>query len=119
MILSGYIFDDTFLTLGPYPSTLPAPNMTTPVFPTWGAKLRFIFFPPSGNPAFQLRTFFESYGFIHGCIIINDKELVIRNDSMGGHIHIITSLVTTHGFLCRRHFLANVLRVIGTELWFC
>jgi hypothetical protein len=62
---------------------------------------------------------FESYGFIHGCIIINDKELVIRNDSMGGHIHIIASLVTTHGFLCRRHFLANVLRVIGTELWFC
>jgi hypothetical protein len=64
-------------------------------------------------------TFFESYGFIHGCIIINDKELVIRNDSIGGHIHIITSLGTTHGFLCRRHFLANVLCVIGTELWFC
>jgi hypothetical protein len=66
-----------------------------------------------------VECFFESYGFIHGCIIINDKELVIRNDSMGGHIHIITSLGTTHGFLCRRHFLANVLRVIGTELWFC
>jgi hypothetical protein len=65
------------------------------------------------------RSFFESYGFIHGCIIINDKELVIQNDSIGGHIHIITSLGTTFGFLCRRHFLANVLRVIGKELWFC
>jgi hypothetical protein len=34
--------------------------------------------------------FFESYGFIHGCIIINDKELIVQNDSIGGHIHIIT-----------------------------
>jgi hypothetical protein len=57
-------------------------------------------------------AFFESYGFIHGCIILNDKELVIQNDSIGGHIHIITSLGTAHGFLCRRHFLANVLSVL-------
>jgi hypothetical protein len=37
--------------------------------------------------------------------------LVVQDDSIGGHIHIITSLGTTHGFLCRRHFLANVLCV--------
>jgi hypothetical protein len=71
------------------------------------------------NRIAEYSALFESYGFIHGCIIINDKELVIQNDSIGGHIHIITSLGTTFGFLCRRHFLANVLRVIGEEFWFC
>jgi hypothetical protein len=40
----------------------------------------------------MLNFFFESYGFIHGCIILNDKELEIQNDGIGGHIHLFTSI---------------------------
>jgi hypothetical protein len=60
---------------------------------------------------------FESYGFIHGCIILNDKELEIQNDGIGGHIHLFASIGTTHGFLCRS--LPSYCSVyFGTGLWF-
>jgi hypothetical protein len=61
----------------------------------------------------------QSYGFIHGCIILNDKELEFQNDGIGGHIHLFTSIGTTHGFLCRHHFLAIVLSILVLGYCFC
>jgi hypothetical protein len=49
----------------------------------------------------------------------NDKELIVQNDSIGGHINIITGKYAWFLFLCRHRFLAIVTCVIGTELWFC
>ncbi len=34
-------------------------------------------------------SFFESYGFIHVHIVIIMMKLIVLNDSIGGHIHII------------------------------
>jgi hypothetical protein len=46
---------------------------------------------------------FESYGFIHVHIVIIMMKLIVLNDSIGGHIHIICDvflfLVTTTSYL--------------------
>jgi hypothetical protein len=51
---------------------------------------------------------FESYGLIYVHIVKkNDEEMIVQNDSMGGHINIITGKYAKF-FLYRRHFLAIV-----------
>jgi hypothetical protein len=53
--------------------------------------------PSSGRrqaEADPITAVFESYGFIHVHIVIIMMKLIVLNDSIGGHIHIITAVCT-------------------------
>jgi hypothetical protein len=64
-----------------------------------------------------MNAFFESYGFIHVHIVIqNDEEMIVQNDSIGGHINIITGKYA--GFFVPPPLPSYCYMYFGTELGF-